>query len=158
MKINKIFLFYPPGPQYQRGEDRSQGNIDQSTATTMRAPNDMAYVSSQLDKIKLENIFTDYASEKKTIANLKKDFIAFSPDVLITSTTTSTINYDLDIIDQLKGKELGSSVWTTHRILNDEQTLTLDDMTLDYISNALNTNFRISNDSIYEIIKEISNE
>ena len=42
MKINKIFLFYPPGPQYQRGEDRSQGNIDQSTATTIRAPNDMA--------------------------------------------------------------------------------------------------------------------
>ena len=50
MIISKVFLFYPPGPQYQRGEDRSQGNVDKSTATSMRAPNDMAYVSSQLDQ------------------------------------------------------------------------------------------------------------
>ena len=48
--IKKAFFFYPPGPQYQRGEDRSQGNIDTSTSTAMRSPNDMAYVSSQLKK------------------------------------------------------------------------------------------------------------
>ena len=50
MKIKKVFLFYPPGTQYQRGEDRSQGNVENSTATSMRAPNDMAYVSAQLDE------------------------------------------------------------------------------------------------------------
>ena len=43
-------------------------------------------------------------------------------------------------------------------ILNDDQTLTLDDMTLEDISSALNTNFRVSKDSIYEIIKVVSNE
>ena len=32
MKIKKVFLFYPPGPQYQRGEDRSQGNVDRLNA------------------------------------------------------------------------------------------------------------------------------
>ena len=36
-----------------------------------------------------------------------------------------------DIIEQLKDKDLGSCVWATNRILNDEQTVTLDDMTLD---------------------------
>ena len=44
----RVFLFYPPGPQYQRGEDRSQGNVSDSAATVMRAPNDMGYASALL--------------------------------------------------------------------------------------------------------------
>ncbi len=102
MKIKKVFLFYPPGPQYQRGEDRSQGNVDNSTATSMRAPNDMAYVSSQLEKENIQNIFTDYSSEKKTLKTLIKDFEEYSPDAVITSTTTSTIKDDLKIINLMK--------------------------------------------------------
>ncbi len=105
MRINKVFLFYPPGPQYQRGEDRCQGNVDNSTSTSMRAPNDMAYVSSQLEKKKIQNIFTDYSSEKKTLKTLIDDFKEFSPDVVITSTTTSTIEYDLKIINQMKAEK-----------------------------------------------------
>ena len=88
MKIKKVFLLYPPGPQYQRGEDRSQGNVENSTATSMRAPNDMGYVSSQLNQKNIENIFTDYASEDKTPDDLFNDFVNFSPEVVITSTTT----------------------------------------------------------------------
>lgn len=102
MKIKKVFLFYPPGSQYQRGEDRSQGNVENSTATSMRAPNDMAYVSSQLEKIKIQNSFTDYSSEKKTLEDLIFDFKKFSPDAVITSTTTSTIKDDLRIINEMK--------------------------------------------------------
>ena len=105
MKIKKVFLFYPPGPQYQRGEDRSQGNVENSTATSMRAPNDMGYVSSQLNQKNIENIFTDYASEDKTPDDLFNDFVNFSPDVVITSTTTSTIKDDLKIIEQMKLKK-----------------------------------------------------
>ena len=105
MKINKVFLFYPPGPQYQRGEDRSQGNVDKSTATSMRAPNDMAYVSSQLDQKNIKNMFTDYASEDKTADDLLNDYVNFSPDVVITSTTTTTIKDDLKIIEQMKSKK-----------------------------------------------------
>ena len=58
--IKKAFLFYPPGPQYQRGEDRSQGNIDDSTSTSMRSPNDMGYVSSQLKKREIEVFFKEF--------------------------------------------------------------------------------------------------
>ena len=43
----------------------------------MRAPNDMAYVSSQLEKIKIQNSFTDYSSEKKTLEDLILDFKKF---------------------------------------------------------------------------------
>ena len=64
-----------------------------------------------------------------------------------------------DIISQLKGKDIGSSVWATYRILNDEQTLTLDDMTLDDISKELQTEFKVSkNDSIDDIIQSIKDE
>ncbi len=105
MKIKKVFLFYPPGPQYQRGEDRSQGNVDSSTATSMRAPNDMAYVSAQLEEKKIENIFVDYASEYRSLTQLLNDFENFSPEAVITSTTTSTIKDDLKVIDQMKEKK-----------------------------------------------------
>tara|TARA_B100000029_G_C17563610_1_gene954309 strand:+ start:157 stop:1449 length:1293 start_codon:yes stop_codon:yes gene_type:complete len=94
----------------------------------------------------------------KKIDNLNVNFFKIKNNFFGDSVTVAGLLAGRDIIEQLKGKELGSSVWTTYRILNDEQTLTLDDMTLDDLSNALNTNFRISNDSIYEIIREISNE
>ena len=46
----KIMVFYPPSKLYQRGEDRSQGNVEDSSATSMRAPNDLGYASSTLKK------------------------------------------------------------------------------------------------------------
>ena len=101
-KINKVFLFYPPGPLYQRGEDRSQGNISYSTATAMRAPNDMAYVSAELKKLNIEVFFKDYASEKLKKDDLEKDFIKFNPDIVLTSTTNSTIDFDIEILNNLK--------------------------------------------------------
>jgi anaerobic magnesium-protoporphyrin IX monomethyl ester cyclase len=100
--IKKAFFFYPPGPQYQRGEDRSQGNIDTSTATAMRSPNDMGYVSSQLKKKDVEIFFKDYSSENLSYDDLLNDFKAFQPDIVLSSTTTSTINDDLKILNNLK--------------------------------------------------------
>lgn len=58
-----------------------------------------------------------------------------------------------DILDQLKGKSLGEAVWTSYRVLNDEGTLTLDDMTPDMISKELGLPFNITKDSILEIFK-----
>ena len=63
-----------------------------------------------------------------------------------------------DIIEQLKDKKLGNCVWATDRILNDDQELTLDDMTLEDISKALKTPFKVSQDNIYQIIEDINNE
>ena len=62
-----------------------------------------------------------------------------------------------DIINQLIGKDLGSSVWLSHRVLNDDRTMTLDNMTLDDISNRLNVTVNISDDSILKILESVVN-
>ena len=58
-----------------------------------------------------------------------------------------------DIIAQCKGEELGEAVWCSHRILNDEGVLTLDDYSLDDLSNELGVPVNISHDSIYNIFE-----
>ena len=89
---------------YQRGEDRCQGSVDQSTNMAMRSPNDVAYVSSQLEQRNIANKFIDYSSEGKTVSDLHNDYLNFAPDIAITSTTNSTINHDLKIIEEMKSK------------------------------------------------------
>ena len=42
-----------------------------------------------------------------------------------------------NIINELKGKSLGESVWASYRIFNDEGTLTLDNMSIQKISEEL---------------------
>jgi len=93
------------------------------------------------------------------ITNLEVNFFKIKNNFFGDSVTVAGLLTGEDIISQLKGKDLGSSVWTTYRILNDDQTLTLDDMTLGDISKALQTKFKVSkNDSINDIIKSITNE
>ena len=58
-----------------------------------------------------------------------------------------------DIINQLIGKNIGSCLWLSHRILNDAQTMTLDNMSLKDISTALNIPVYVSQDSILDIFK-----
>ena len=98
----KVMLFYPPGEMYQRGEDRSQGNISSSAATVMRAPNDMGYVGAILKKRKFKVTFRDYQTEKLSLNEFYNDYKKQNPDIVIFSTTNSTIKSDLMITKQLK--------------------------------------------------------
>ena len=95
-------LIYPPGKLYQRGEDRSQGNIEDSTATSMRAPNDLGYAASTLEKKGYNTFLRDYQSEVHDFSKLKEDFINLDPDFLYLSITNSTIFEDLEIVEKLK--------------------------------------------------------
>ena len=52
-----------------------------------------------------------------------------------------------DIISQLQGKELGDMVLLSDRILNEDNTVTLDDMNLKQISNALNVPVKVGGDT-----------
>lgn len=93
------------------------------------------------------------------IKNLEVKFFKIENNFFGDSVTVAGLLTGKDIISQIKDKDLGESVWSTYRILNDEQTLTLDDMTLDDISKHLKTKFKISkNDSINDIIMSITNE
>lgn len=98
----KVMLIYPPGRLYQRGEDRSQGNIENSTATTIRAPNDLGYGASTLKAKNFEVFLKDYQTEKLTVNDLASDLKKFNPDVLFVSITNATIFTDIEIINNLK--------------------------------------------------------
>ena len=93
------------------------------------------------------------------IKNLEVNFYKIENNFFGDSVTVAGLLTGKDIISQLEGVDLGDSVWTTYRILNEDQTLTLDDMTVEQISEKLNTTFKISkNDSIKEIIDYIQYE
>ena len=68
--------------------------------------------------------------------------------------TVSGLLSGKDIIQQLSGRDLGYTVWFSNRILNDDQTFTIDDFTLDDISNKINCNVKVSDDSILSIVRE----
>ena len=52
-----------------------------------------------------------------------------------------------DIIDQLKGKDLGDMVIFSDRILSETGTVTLDDMSLEQISGAVGTPVVVTDDT-----------
>lgn len=98
----KILIAYPPGPLYQRGEDRSQGNIENSTATSMRSANDLGYASSTLKKDGHETMLVDYQTENFILIDLLNDVKNFQPDFLFFSITNSTIFQDIEIANEVK--------------------------------------------------------
>ena len=95
-------LIYPPGKLYQRGEDRSQGNVTDSTATSIRACNDLGYAASALKAKNFDIFLRDYQTEKLSKEQLWSDFKDYRPNVLFLSITNATIFHDLKIINELK--------------------------------------------------------
>ena len=85
------------------------------------------------------------------INNLSVNLVSVKNDFYGDMVTVAGLLTGKDIINQLKGRELGDAVWFSHRILNDEGQLTLDDLTLDDLSNNLGVPVNISHDSILEI-------
>jgi putative radical SAM enzyme (TIGR03279 family) len=91
----------------------------------------------------------------KKINDLIVDIIPIENNFYGHSVTVTGLLTGKDIIHQLKGKDLGDEVWVSHRILNDEGICTLDDMTLDEISNELGCNVRVSQDSFKILLESI---
>ncbi|MEN8221159.1 MAG: radical SAM protein [Pseudomonadota bacterium] len=102
LRKQNVFLLYPPGELYQRGEDRSQGNISDSTATSVRAPNDMSYAAATLKKKGYEVYFKDFQTEKLSVEDMVREFSRFKPDVVFVSITNTTIFDDLRLLRKLK--------------------------------------------------------
>ncbi|MEW6515323.1 MAG: radical SAM protein [candidate division FCPU426 bacterium] len=104
MAMIKIMLIYPPGNLYQRGEDRCQANVGKSSATTVRACNDLGYASSRLVNAGYQVFLRDYQTERKVWHDLLTDFRAYRPDALFISTTNATVFQDLQLVAQLKAE------------------------------------------------------
>lgn len=101
-ETKKIMLIYPPGKLYQRGEERCQSNIESSTATVMRAANDLGYAAAVLKQKGFEVFLKDYQSENLSFEEFLKDTDKFRPDVIFLSTTNATIFSDIELINLLK--------------------------------------------------------
>ncbi|MDD3150365.1 MAG: radical SAM protein [Candidatus Gastranaerophilales bacterium] len=100
--MKKIMLIYPPGGLYQRGEDRCQSNVKSSTATSIRAANDLAYCAAILQNKNYSVFVRDYQTELLKFEDLLDDFQAYNPDVLFVSITNATIFDDIEIMGKLK--------------------------------------------------------
>lgn len=100
--MGKILLLNPPGPRFQRGEDRCQADIDHSSATSLRPPNNLAYLSALLRKNSHTTIIKDYPAQNSDFAILLSDISTFLPDIIIVSTTEPTLYHDLNIIAKIK--------------------------------------------------------
>ncbi len=100
--MKKIMLIYPPSKLHQRGEDRCQSSIEDSTATSIRACNDLGYVSSILKKKEFEIFLKDYQSEKLSEKEFFTDFKIFNPDVVFLSVTNTSIFNDLQFTKRIK--------------------------------------------------------
>jgi len=85
------------------------------------------------------------------IENLHVNLVEIKNDFYGEVVTVAGLLSGQDIVQQLKGKDIGDAVWCSHRILNDEGTQTLDDMTLDNMSSQLGVPVNVSHDSILEI-------
>lgn len=98
----KVFLMYPCGDMYQRGEDRCQSNIKASTATAMRACNDLGYMAAILRDNGHEVFLRDYQTEGASFDELVSDVSSFEPDYVVVSTTNATVFTDMDEIAELR--------------------------------------------------------
>ena len=123
-------LFYPPGRFYQRGEDRSQGNVENSTATSMRAPNDLGYAAATLKAKGFEVFLRDYQTSRRTLEELLADFDSFSPDALFVSITNATIFRDLELAAELKKRRPGVMIMLKGAIFFDPEQGLLDQLDL----------------------------
>jgi radical SAM superfamily enzyme YgiQ (UPF0313 family) len=110
MKLEKALLFNPPVGLYQRGEDRCQAEVDGSSATSLRPPNDLGYIASMLRQINVTPFIVDYPAEGKQWNQFKDDLKTVQPNFLVMSITTPTLKDDMKAFSI--AKELNPSIFT----------------------------------------------
>ncbi len=101
--MNKtVLLTYPPGKLYQRGEDRCQGNIEDSAATSMRACNDLGYAAAVLRKRGFFPVIRDYQTRRSSLRETWEDLEQISPVFVMISATNATIYADIDFANEIR--------------------------------------------------------
>lgn len=106
----------------------------------------------------IENIFTEnILPALNKIKNLDVNLVAIENDFFGKSVTVSGLLSGQDIINKLTNSDLGDEVWMSHRILNEEGTYTLDNMTINDISKTLGCPVKIGKDSFRSLLKGLNN-
>ncbi len=99
--MNKVMLLYPPGRLYQRGEDRAQCNVSDSAAVSVHACNDLGYCAAVLLREGYEVFLRDYQTEGLSFEDAAADVRAFRPDMVVLSTTNSSVLDDIAFLDRI---------------------------------------------------------
>lgn len=124
MRVKKALLINPPSGLYIR-EDRCQVPVEGLSATALRPPIDLAYISSVLHRAGVECMIRDYPAEHKGWDSLRRDIKIFRPDMLVISVTTPTLNIDMKACDL--AKEIKPEIITVakgaHFIVNSREVL-----------------------------------
>jgi putative radical SAM enzyme (TIGR03279 family) len=163
LKIGAAF----PNQNYYAGHDLRENGVGQVVHFMADWQDNIADCSSGLEKptsitIGTGNLIADYFNTNfipllKTVSNLNVQLKSINntffgeDDVTVSGLLTGQ-----DIIAQLKEQDLGDMVLFSNRILNEDDTLTLDDMTLGQISRALEVPVRVVGDSPIEFFAAIN--
>ncbi|MCL2605992.1 MAG: radical SAM protein [Coriobacteriia bacterium] len=100
----KVLLMYPPGPLYQRGEDRCKSNIEASSASSTRSCNDLGYAAATLCKAGYEPRIRDYQTAAYDQARSLSDICSYQPDLIMISVVDASIVDDLAFIQKIKDR------------------------------------------------------
>ena len=156
-----------PNQNYYAGHDLQENGVGQVANFMADWKDNIADYSSGLKKptsitIGTGTLIADYFNTNfipllKTVSNLDVKLKSINntffgeDDVTVSGLLTGQ-----DIITQLSDQELGDMVLFSNRILNEDDTLTLDDMTLGQISHALEVPVRVVGDSPAEFFTAIN--
>jgi len=91
----RALLIYPPGPVYQRGDDRCQSNVEASAAASTRSCNDLGYAAAVLRDFGYTPTIKDFQTERYRYRRALDEVIAFQADLLMISVTYGSIYDDL---------------------------------------------------------------
>ena len=91
----RVFFFNPPGRLFQRGEDRSQGNVEDATATVLRTPIDLCAMAAVARAQGASCRIVDFPAEGGNWDDFSRELDAAAPDVAVMSVTSATLLDDL---------------------------------------------------------------
>jgi len=126
-------------------------NFDKEKEKLPKFFNEKRVFSIVTGTLAYDTINENVISYLNKIENLTVKIFRINNNFYGDSVTVAGLLTAKDIISQIRDEELGEAVWCSHRILNDEATLTLDDWTLEEMSRELGVPVKVSNDSILEI-------
>lgn len=92
--MKKAFCLVPPTGKFVR-EDRCQTPIGKLKTISLRPPIDLMYAAGSFDAAGCEVRLVDYAAEDLAWSDVEEDLKQFSPDIIVISATTLSVNQDL---------------------------------------------------------------
>jgi radical SAM superfamily enzyme YgiQ (UPF0313 family) len=94
MKMKKVFLINPPSGLYRR-DDRCQSRVEDQTVRIIFPPIDLAMLAAMARLADATPRIEDFPAMRRSWKDFEHVLSEFSPDVLVISTTSATVDDDL---------------------------------------------------------------